>query len=408
MKDRLILVIAVFTLMFAFSGSAKGALTRAGEGLKLGNAVVFKPSVKIEESYDDNIFFNKDDEKSDFITSVTVDMNFALPLEDHLLGFGYRIKRIDFAEYTSESSTHHYLTATAKFNFNAFKVGMKAQHEYFFDRDASEYTARIKRERDNFDFGFQKEWTRLGVELGYRLRREKYLSDSVLDTVEGITRYYSDEDRWHNTFSTAATCRIAPHTKLFAEFDYGIVDYDTNINSDSRMFEYLAGIQRSSEAETGLDVKFRAGLRRQEYEEESEEDFDGYVAYLDFKETFNAYTTLALKLIRSIQESTYAANNYFEYDSIGVDYTHKFRGNPRLSLSLNGAFQQNRYPLISTEDGVSVRRRDDLWLAGITLSYDIQKWLSASVKYEYKERTSNHGSFDYDDNVITVGARLSY
>lgn len=386
----------------------KSVYAEPGEGLKIGDATV-KASVSVEETYDDNVFLNKDGAKHDFINTDDIQFLFETPFAaDHFFKVDYLCEVANYAKYSSQNSVNNYVGAKAEFNFNAFNADAEARYENFFDRDASEYTTRIPRERMIFGGILSKEFERLDAELAYKATKDNYLSHDVIDNSANVIRYYFDEDRWNQQVSLTGLCRIAPHTKALGEFDYGIIDYDTGVNPGSNMYQYLVGIRRAEDEDMGLDVMLRAGYRQQLYKDAQDKNYDGFVVYLDLKEAFNAYTSVALRLSQAIDESTYSNNNYYVYDIIGLKYDHRLRANTKVSLFFDGYFQQSRYPQYSTEAGQTAKRRDNIWNASVGLKYDIRKWLSANFKYYYKNRHSNLDSLDYDDNAVTAGVKLSY
>ena len=93
MKKRTFLVllggflVVTFLSMVGMDGFAKE--------IRLG-PVRFRPSIRIQEEYEDNIFLEATDKESDFITTVAPRISFDLPFAD------YRASRASGMEFSVE------------------------------------------------------------------------------------------------------------------------------------------------------------------------------------------------------------------------------------------------------------------------------------------------------------------
>ena len=119
-----------------------------------------------------------------------------------------------------------------------------------------------------------------------------------------------------------------------------------------------------------------------------------------FKYTFSDRNILDLNLERTVNDSTYQNLPYYKSDFVGLGFTHVFTR--KISARANASYQRNSYPADTTEQGETYKRRDDSGDVGLTLRYDIQRWLSAEVGYEYKKAVSNFKIYGYDDNIATL------
>jgi len=58
------------------------------------------------------------------------------------------------------------------------------------------------------------------------------------------------------------------------------------------------------------------------------------------------------------------------------------------------------YPGATVEDGVTDKRYDNFYEGGALVRYDVRKWASLELKYEYTQRASRFSTYDYVNNRI--------
>ena len=103
---------------------------------------------------------------------------------------------------------------------------------------------------------------------------------------------------------------------------------------------------------------------------------------------------------RTVNDSTYSDVTYYTTDFVNLGYTHVFTD--KISSRIYGSYQRNMYPTETTEGTKTAKRVDNACGAGISLHYDIRRWLSAEIGYEFKEAVGNFQTFSYNDNIATV------
>jgi hypothetical protein len=59
-------------------------------------------------------------------------------------------------------------------------------------------------------------------------------------------------------------------------------------------------------------------------------------------------------------------------------------------------------------NGRSAWREDDIVGAGLSLDYQIQRWLAVGADYSHTRRYSNFDQFDYKDDVVGAKVTLSF
>jgi len=111
-------------------------------------------------------------------------------------------------------------------------------------------------------------------------------------------------------------------------------------------------------------------------------------------------------LKRAIYESTFQNLNYYNVNYVGLDYRHYF--NKKLLASAFGYYQINLYPSSATVGGVNDKRYDQFFGGGAEIRYDIRKWISVKARYDYKQRKSRFGTFNYIDNLVTLTGTIGF
>jgi len=192
------------------------------------------------------------------------------------------------------------------------------------------------------------------------------------------------------------------------ENDYGRIHYyKSSIPADSYYIESLVGVKGDLTTKLGANIK--VGARYQEYKESPLLNDDGYfnaVARGGLDYFAGKDDTYSLNVERSTYESTFDDMNYYELNSLGLNYAHKF--NHKMTGNLFTSAQENLYPEESTVGGVTKKRRDKIYYFGCSLKYNIRKWLALEGKYQFERRDSNFSAFSYSDNLTSVACTIGF
>jgi len=349
------------------------------------------PFAFVEQKYDDNIFLESTQKNADWITTSAAGVKLEWPFvpgreKDFLLKASYDADYIRYWENTKESRLDHNLSAAADMKFaNDMTLKINEDFKKTADPPNDEQTALIKRYRNiaRIVLGYERE--KIGFDLGYQ---------NILDDyIHGNKNLDKDE----NIISATAYYRISPKTQVLAEYDFGMVDYDIHTtNSDSRYHQARVGIK--GQIAPKLTGTVKVGYKYTTYEQSDKADFRGLTAFgsLDYK--IKERTLLNVYGARSSEESQYATNSYYELNKIGFSAEHQL---VEKIFLLGGAYYQlDKYPDETTENGITAKRRDNIYNAKIGLRYEMRDWLHFQADYEYKERDSKFGNFDYRDNRV--------
>jgi hypothetical protein len=247
----------------------------------------------------------------------------------------------------------------------------------------------------------------LAFDLGYTFGVEDFIANNTLYTSAAGNLTYHDKDRLINVADLRISYDILPKTTLFVESYIGWITYDSAKSSDSWYTETVIGVHGELSEKLSSDIQ--AGFRYQSYKDSTLTDssnFTGAVVSgtLTYKRTekdeFN------LRLERSIYESTFLNMNYYNVNHAGLDYTHFFTK----KVSANGFayYQLNLYPSSATVDGVTAKRYDHLFGGGVGARYDMKKWTSCGVNYEFRQRISKFPTYDYVDHILMIRGTIGF
>ena len=76
------------------------------------------PWGQIKLQYDDNVFLDRQNEKSDFIVTLTPGATAYLPFSNNLLTLDYHVDFNRFMQNTSQNATNHYLSGNLELNWS--------------------------------------------------------------------------------------------------------------------------------------------------------------------------------------------------------------------------------------------------------------------------------------------------
>jgi len=361
----------------------------------------FMPFIGVREEYDDNIFLSREDEESDFIT--TVQPGFVIqsnPASKHRLVIDYLAELNFFMDNDSEDNNNHTVNAGVQFDFDEIHLNIINMYKDFSDRSGTEDVSRIERAQDHFWADVVFLFNKLDLLLGYNRRDEDYDSEAAIGNYKNQTLTYEDLERDEHEGTVEAAFKLWPKTALLGAFDFGEIKHDTEIKSDSDFYDLLAGIRGAPTAKSMAEVK--VGFRNQDYDN-YDDDFKSLIFDGSWIEKFNDKNLLRFDFERKTNDTIFQDNAYYESSYIGADFEHSFTD--RLSGNVGASYQLNAYPTQTTLDGLTDHREDDFWSGGIGLAYKLPKRFVVDVKYQYRLRDSNFSRYDYKNTRISVGLK---
>ena len=224
--------------------------------------------------------------------------------------------------------------------------------------------------------------------------------DDVATTTVPVNN--DDRDRTESNLSLRVGYEIVPEYEAFALLSGNVKAYDSAVD-DGGFDRDTHGVRLDVGARIDLggivfgDVFI--GYRFQDYEDSQLKSIDGLNFGTAMVWNVTPLTTLNGNILRVLEETTTAGASGFVATTLSVSADHELLRN----LLLNGSLgvTQNNFKGTSQEDMI--------YTAGIGAKYMINRYLYASMNYNYTQKDSDidgGGDSDYKTNVVTLRLEL--
>jgi hypothetical protein len=361
-------------------------------------------AARVAEQFDSNVFLADSDTESDFITILAPSVGVEKKLGDSLFSADYEMAQYLFGTWHSQNHLDHNLRGLLETQWTDYKITLSDNFRIFTDRASNEDSLRLKEDTNNFKAGVSAQFDQFGFDTGYIQKLQVYDSNDLY--VGSLT--YNEKSYMDQSVYGTLSYRFWPKTYFIFENDLGYINYyKTSELPDSYYVDSLVGLR--GEWTSKITLNLRVGFRYQHY------DYSDVVAHkpyvggivrggLEYNPTED--DKVILNLERTDIESTYSTNNYYTLNLAGLDYKHKF--SDKLSGGLFGVYQFHQYPSQTTENGETAKRYDNLLNAGASVRYDMNRWFSTELKYEYRYKASKFDIFDFNDNLVTLRGTVGF
>jgi hypothetical protein len=358
-----------------------------------GNTKVLA-SFQTVEQWDSNIFYDHDDPKSDWITllrpSLKGEVGFGAEGK-HKAYASYFGEMGIFAKYDDQNYGNHDAIGGVNLDFNKYSLDTNNRFQFTSDRAGTEFENRTLRKIDTFNTVLGLHFNKFDFDFGYQY----YWLDYLSDTLESFNRR-------ENSGSATGYVQVMPKTKALLEFTYTNLEYPDASGRNGNAYRVLAGVKGDITSKlTGIA---KAGYKLKKYEKSTNEDYSGAAAEIDLMYVFNDRVDMLFGYTREPFESTYSNNNYYTGDHFLARLNYRF-GNGFVAFA-NGKYFHNDYPNVGAAD--TKKRRDDEWVAGCGLDYFWKEWISTGAGYEFHQRASTITSRKYDENIVSMNAKLMF
>ena len=366
-------------------------------GIRAGSYLIF-PSVRVEGTYDSNVFATPNNEEDDVGVIIAPRINARSQFARHRLDFSAfaEIGRYD------DFSTNDYedfgaaasgvLDITRRQNLR-LRLSAARLHETREEPDA------VSRDND-----VTKYWNLL-ADIAYRVNFNRIFvqpqgSVRRLDYEDTGDINQDDRDRNVYQFGLRAGYAVSPRFNVFGQGMYNIRRYDETPDD--------AGEDRDSEGYTlslGTEIditgilfgEIQLGYSKQDYDDDNLDDVQGFGGTGRLTWNVTPLTTVIGEVLGELRETTVT----FEGDEatadrhaeIGIDVTHELRRN----ILLNGNARYLR------DDFEGTDRVDDIFRVGAGITYLINRNFSLDARYRFDKRTSDDNNEEFDRHQVFVG-----
>jgi hypothetical protein len=382
----------------------------------------FTPSISIREEYDDNIFLTANNEKEDFITTITPGMSLGYDSERLRLSLNYSFIAYMYMHHSSENEISHNAqfdsTLTVLRDFLFLKVTDAYSRVTIDQRRQVVQDNRFVNATDSNHFTVNPylEYPLSGtlkVKTGYTYENIWYKSDEGDDEethlmTAGVIKEFSqkfttslfytysihdlktggdlnDYDRQDVTFG--ANYQLTQKLSLNGSFGHAWLDYKESGNHDSDTWDANAQYQ-ITEA-----ISFQVG-----YAKNFASSVDAGVS--ETETVFASLTrqgTIAMSLRAFKKDETYLEEDRKD-ESTGVAASASYPITPNLTGRITGLYTYDKF--LPEEEKVN------RYGAGISFDYAL-RLVTISLGYSYDLSNSNIETNDYRDNRAWVEARIT-
>ena len=378
------------------------------------------PKLAYKAEYDDNIYLEENNEKSDYINTVTPGIGFSFEgKRGNYLRAGYEVDLVRYSDYDDNNYESH--KATGGFGIKS-RPGLYLKVSDRYTDTADPYgSAELYKEGKKT----KRLVNTLEDYVGYEFSDRFILEVQYKNFVE---EYDLFTDRWQNkrdhVYGGKFYYKLLPKTSFLAEYrrttrEYteqaNATDNDRGITSstseDYKLDDYFLGLHWDPTAKLNGDLKFgyseksydnERGWRKRNNYRYSYADKDTWIVETNLQFNASEKTRLRTKIMRSIKESTDVTSHYYTDTTIGLDLNQAV--GRRMYVDLGIDYNMARYNAY----GTAKAREDNSVTATVGLEYRIRPWLRAGVEYGYRRKECSEG-FEYREytnhkGTIRLGA----
>lgn len=393
-------------LAIAIAGSLSAqAFAIDPQSIRLTEGVIFTPTLKVAESYNDNFRAVEKDKKSSWIT--TLEPSFQLNADSR--NSAYQLKYVassdTFHSSHSDNNVDHHFTGDAGFEFNArHRARLSAGYHKVEDTAAENRNSANRTENDKYNtknvgavYVYGAEAARTQVEFGANYDEKRY--DNSKRYTPGGARINSEKERDATALRSTVFYEVAPKTKALVEGRYTDYDYkNKNFGRDkldSKNKALLVGVTWDATAKTS--GSFKIGREKKDFSSSQYNDKTTGMWDVGVNWAPLTYSTFSLSTRQGFDEGDDGASA-IKTQSTSLGWKHFWMD--RLYSETSYARHDKKYQNISRKD-----ERDEY---GLSLTYQARRWLDLGVGYTYTDNDSDAKNESYTRNIFafTVNASL--
>jgi len=353
------------------------------------------PFLSLQETYSDNIFLVPSDKKHDFITTVMPGVQFKLPIRRHALYLTGTATINRYADYSSENTSDWNLSGAGDFNFGS-RINLKLSDNYLAGHEPRSQSALsdIEKFKNN----------NASASLTYILAD---ISKLQLDYTNDYWKFNNSRfrSRDENIVSAYAYYRVMPKTSLFTEYEFKDVYFTDKVdttNLDNNVHSALLGVNWELSVRSKGTVK--GGYLYKVFDDPALKSLSNFAASVNISHHFSDYNSINLLGARTVNESSLQGTRYSISTGLSGEFIHKF--NDRFSTGLKASYSDEVFSDIAPGD--TVKRSDQVVLAGAKVMYSFRKWLESTLEYYRRQKDSNINSYDSTENNISLTVKAFF
>ncbi|RLA53842.1 MAG: hypothetical protein DRR42_03565 [Gammaproteobacteria bacterium] len=356
--------------------------------------VVFVPQISLQEGYDDNLFTTKNNKKDSFITIIKPSIQMVAENQNDTYRLTYILEHGIYQDSNSDNYTDYDLLGEAIMELNS-RNRLNLSAAYIKNHEARGSTnAASGNKPSRFTDKAVKATYRYGAKTA---KTNVELVGAYLD--RDYTNLYSvnrGRDRDNTLVGGTIFYRVAPKTSALAEVRHEDIDYDLSSSTeDSTEEKYYVGATWEATAKTSGTAKF--GYSKKDFDDSEHDNQDGPSWEVGVKWAPRTYSVFDLKTAQEFKESD-GVGSAIDADTVSLAWTHSW--NKRVST--NAMIRREK------DDYIDFNRDDDIDSLKVGISYEMRRWLSLGLGYQYTDTSSNISVEEYSRNqfVFTLKGSL--
>lgn len=382
----------------------------------------FHPYVSAEGAFTDNLYNVDDDTTSNYLTTISPGIWFALPrkvvipisITPHNTSPGglslqlgdydgtdryqlYALAGTDLLYYSEDS------------DLNTADVGLEAMGRYnmasglsfqILDRYAvghDDFSADGATDENLREFQSNIVLATADWDITEKLRLRTDLSNFYLDYKESLNDYLNRQD---NSVDVYVFFNFSEKTSFFLEYKFTDVAYDTDTDTDNSQNFYYGGVTWKTTEK--LSLLFKSGLQQKEYAtaDTGYSDSDNLALDLQILYIFTEKTKATFDLYRLNEESDSSLAYEKEVFGVTLGYTQEFT--EKITGQFDLFYENADYNQLDVED-----RSDDIFEISPSVQYLFKDWLMGEVGYSYETDDSTDDTFSYSTNTVFCSLNFS-
>jgi len=378
-------------------------------------AFVLVPTLNTKTVFDDNIYSLSSNEVSSF--SQVVNPNFAFVAQDraNVYKLVYNLNAAGYANDSDDSYNDHkidlnaHIEPTARLRYDA-GLAYAMLHDdrgqgasSGFGLDQIRYDANGDRvfdggigEVDKYDLAT----LRLGGEYGAKTARGLLVANADLNQ-KRYSRNSSALGRDNDTLNVllGVRARLMPKTTFLVDYEISDTNYK-GVTPDSKDNRILAGITWENSIQTTGKLRLGQGKR----EIDGGKDISKFT--WDLGVTWKPLPLDTINITGGAKatdaSAPYAATENTNYN---LSWTHQWLD--RVNTAVNFGVSKDDYTVAPNAPAGTKARSDDTTNYGVSLNYQMRRWLVWSVGVNSSDKDSTVKDFSNTRNVMSIGAQVS-
>jgi hypothetical protein len=381
-----------------------------------GSGGFLHPFLAITEYYTDNVFFTRDNRKSDFATIISPGIWLTIPhVYERLLQIdtsnlspgGFSLSRYRpetfrryqaylfynadierYSRYSSENAVDH--RAEGLFQYN-FRGGLSLD---FLDQFTASHDVRGTNITTSLDkFSSNLAGVTLSYDASHRFKFRMDYSNFFLHYTAPTNDF---RDRDDNAVSGYLFYKFRPKTSFFAEYEFMTIRYRNNALSDSKEHHFFGGIAWDITAKSKGSVKAGYGIK--DFTESALGSSNDFIMEAQIDHKLTPKTSLILRASRKTNETNVLTTDFVVSNTFGLEYLQRITGKVTADAKLS--YTNDNYKGNFTSGGITKKLRNHYYIAAFALQYKFKEWLQIDLGYIFDLRDSSFSEFDYRNNSV--------